>query len=742
MSTFLYRLARWCFEHRRRVLAVWLLLAVLMGALAIVGGGKENDNITIPGTESQQVATLLAHKVPALGGAETQVVMVSRGPAGVTSQADASAIQRAVQQMEHVPQVAAVTDPITTKSISPDGKEALATVLWKVTSANVDNSSLTALQSAAGPARAAGLEVAFGGQVYPGWNPKPSEKPEMIGIAIAFLILLVTFGALAAAGVTILNALIGVLITIASITALSAVTDIATVSTTVAIMLGMSTGIDYGLFIVSRHRHQLLSGKPIKESVGMAVGAAGSSVVFAGATVIAALVGLSVVGIPFLRTMGLLAAGAVTVSVLIAVTLLPAMLGFAGENVTRFVRFRRAPGRLELAARMGVERPTDTVGGRWGRFVVKHRRSVIVAGLLVVAVIALPVAKLNLGLPSGASQPVSNTSRKAYDLTSEHMGPGFNGALLVVADPVTSQDVALKIASRLEAVPDVLRAAPMALENGTTVIQVIPRTGPTDSATTKLVDTIRNERSALSGSTHVQLLVGGPTASNIDVSKKLSGSLPLFLLVVALLALVLLTLAFRTPVVPLKSIVGFLLSIAAALGAEVALFQWGWAASLIGVTKSPVTLSYLPTVLVAILFGLSSDYEVFVVSRIKEYFTKTGDPSQAVERGTGASLRVVSAAALIMFSIFVAFMTTNDVQVKPIAFSFALGVAVDAFVVRLTLVPAVMAALGRRAWYHPRWFAKYVPDPDIEGDRLEARLAAEKRAAETVPALVGLGSKA
>jgi putative drug exporter of the RND superfamily len=339
-------------------------------------------------------------------------------------------------------------------------------------------------------------------------------------------------------------------------------------------------------------------------------------------------------------------------------------------------------------------------------------------------VLAIPVLSMQLGLPTAGSQPTSTTERQAYDLVSEHFGPGFNGALLAVANPVTSEQEVAAITARLAKVPGVLVAKPASFQDGTAVIQVIPKTGPADTATTNLVNQIRDERGALVAGTGAQLLIGGTTASNIDVSSKLFSTLPIFLLVVVGLAFILLTFAFRTILVPIKSILGFLLSVAAALGATVAVFQWGWGASLFGVTQSPQTVSFLPTILIAIIFGLSSDYEVFVVSRIKEDFTKTGDALGAVQRGTGLSVRVVTAAALIMFAIFVAFMTTPISEVRPIAFSFAIGVAIDAFIVRLTLVPAVMAIVGPNFWYHPQWFSKYVPDPDIEGEKLEQRLAA------------------
>jgi RND superfamily putative drug exporter len=735
MSTYLYGLASRCYRNRRRVLVAWLLVAVGVISLGVLSGGKESEEITIPGTESENVVSLLEQKVPAFSGAQTQVVFVSREGSSVTSASSASGIQAAVRQMDGVSQVASVTNPVQTKTISSDHRAAIATVLWKVKASSVEDSSLSSLQRAVRPATGAGLNVQFGGQVFPDWNPKVGEIPELVGITIAFVILLVVFGSLVAAGLPIVSAIIGVAITASGITALAAVTDVTTVAITVALMLGLSTGIDYGLFILSRHRSQLLTGRPMGESVATAVGTAGSSVVFAGGVVIVALLGLIVVGIPFISTVGLVAAGAVVISVLVAVTLVPAILGLAGVRVSRFVRDPVKPGRPEQVARVGATQPHRTAGAAWGRFVVRHRIPVLIAGIGLAAVIAFPITSLRLGLPTGAWYPDSSTGRQAYDLTTEHFGPGFNGPLLAVTTPATPQQ-SLAITERITKVPGVLTAAPAALQNNTAVIQVIPTTGPNASDTTNLVNRIRDERQQLAGN-GARLLVGGNTASNIDVSDKLSSALPIFLVTIVVLALILLTLAFRTVLVPIKSILGFLLSIAAALGATVAVFQWGWGADLLGVTKSSVTLSYLPIILLAIIFGLSSDYEVFVVSRIKERFTKTGDARQAVTEGTGVSVRVVTAAALIMFSVFMAFLSVDNVIVKPIAFSFAVGVLVDAFLVRLTLVPAVMAIAGGRMWHHPKWFAEHVPDPDIEGERLEEQLAASDNRQPGVEATSG-----
>jgi RND superfamily putative drug exporter len=431
--------------------------------------------------------------------------------------------------------------------------------------------------------------------------------------------------------------------------------------------------------------------------------------------------------------MGLAAAASVAVALLIALTLLPAMLGFAGMKVAKFTRLPLLGARAERVARRSAADPDSPAGAAWARFVVRYRVPVLIGGVLLLGVLAIPATKIQLGLPSGASQSPATTQRKAYDLTTEGFGAGFNGALLIVAQNVNSPAATQQIAGALTNMPDVAQVTPVAAQNDIALIQLIPKSGPNDAATTNLVHTLRNNRAAIEGQTGAHILIGGTTASNIDVSAKLSRALPIFLIVVVGLSFILLTFAFRTILVPIKSILGFLLSMSAAVGAQVAMFQWGWGQHIFGITPSQ-TISFLPIIMLAIIFGLSSDYEVFVVSRIKEEYTKNGDARRAVQRGTGLSARVVTAAALIMFSIFVAFMFTNDPTIKAIGFSFATGVFLDAFVVRLTLVPAVMAIIRSKLWYHPEWFARYIPDPDIEGQRLEHKLPARELAAAATSA--------
>jgi RND superfamily putative drug exporter len=731
VSIYLYRLARLAYARRRWVLAIWLVLLIGAVLIAHVSGGKTNNNFTIPGTESQQATDLLSAKIPAIAGGSTQVVFAAVSGVSVLSSSEEAAIEQVVTKLKSAPQVSLVIDPYQAKIVSPDGRLAVATVYYGVSTADVKTSTVSAVQDATRAAQQAGLQVEYGGTVYPGSSNEVSETPEIIGVIIAFVILLVAFGAFVAAGLPILNALIGVTVSLMAVTAVAAVVNIASASTTVAIMLGLSCGIDYSVFILSRHRTNLLRGISPEESVPLAIGTAGSSVVFAGLTVIIALCGLAVARIPFLTAMGLCAAGAVLIALLISLTLLPAMLGFAKGSIVRFLGIAPLRRHIEEVASRTANEPQRLFGARWARFVVRFRIPVLVGGVVLLGVIALPATKIQLGLPSGASQPKSTTVRKAYDLISEHFGIGYNGALLVVTDVSKSSSPTTaisQIATALKAEPGVVTVAPGSPQNGVAVIQVIPSTGPNDPKTATLVNHIRSDRSKIEDGTGATILVGGTTAGNIDTSTKLSDALPLFLLVVVGLAFILLTFAFRTILVPIKSIIGFLLSVFAAFGAQVAVFQWGWGKSLFGITPTE-TLSFLPTIMLAIIFGLSSDYEVFVVSRIKEDFTKTGDARGAVERGTTLSARVISAAALIMFAIFVAFMFTNDPTTKALAFSFATGVFLDAFVVRLTLVPAVMSIVASKLWYHPHWFTKYVPDPDIEGQRLESMLSSEHGAA-------------
>lgn len=721
MSHFLYRLGRFSFRRKWAVLGAWLVVLIGVGAAGLGLGGEPTDNFTIPGTESQRAAGLLEQKLPAFSGAQTQLTFAVQGDRKLTDPPVAAAIGNSIATLSTVPQVALAAGPAETRLVSPDVRVGLGTVQYTAQLGGVDDATVEAVQAAMEPARSAGVRVEYSGGVYPGSKISVPATPEIIGIVIAFIILLVTFGAVVAAGLPILTAGIGVGVGALGILAIAAWTDVPSAALSLALMLGLSCGIDYALFILTRHRNNLLLLMPTEESCALAVGTAGSSVVFAALTVIIALCGLSLVGIPFLTAMGLAAAAAVLIAMLIALTLLPALLGFAGSKVAQFISIPLRPGYPQQVAQVAAFTPQHTFGASWARFVVRFRTPLLIAGITGLIVIGLPTLSMQFGLPSGATQPESSTARQAYDLTSEHLGPGFSGPLLVIADLPESDDPAAvaSITAALQREDGVLNAAPIVAQNGVAIIQVIPTTGPNDPATAELVNRIRDDRQSIEGPTGASILVGGTTASNIDTSDKLAAALPIFLLVVVGLAFVLLTIAFRAALVPITSIAGFLLSVFAALGVQVAVFQWGWAASLLGITAGE-TISFLPIIVLAIIFGLSSDYQIFVVSRIKEARAKSDDARDAVRNGVGLSARVVTAAALIMFGVFLAFVVTDDPIIKAIGLTLAVGVALDAFVVRLTLIPAIMSVLGDTVWAHSRWFAKYVPDLDIEGTALEA----------------------
>src|SRR5882757_6435347 len=488
MSSYLYKIAQFAFRRRRVVLAVWLAAAIAAIAIAQASGGKTNDNFTIPGTESQNASNVLTEKLPAFSGGQTTVVFATANGSGkITDPADKAAIDSALTNLKSVPQVSNVVDPFTGQLVSKDGKVGLGQVQWSAKAVDVKDSGLDALQAAMKPVQAAGVQVEYNGSVFPGWNQQPSELPELIGLVVAFFILMITFGAFAAAGMPILGAIIGVITTLMGITALASVLTIASASTTVALMLGLSCGIDYGLFILSRHRTNLLNGMTPEESVPLAMGTAGSSVVFAALTVIIALCGLTVVGIPFLTVMGLAAAASVAVALLIALTLLPAMLGFAGTKVAKFSRLPGFGARAERVARRSAADPDSTAGARWARFVVRYRVPVLIGGVIVLGVLAIPATKIQLGLPSGASQAKDNTQRKAYDLTTDAFGAGYNGALLIVAEDVDSPADTQQIVSALNKMPDVAKVAPVNAQNGISLIRLTPKSGPNDSATADLV---------------------------------------------------------------------------------------------------------------------------------------------------------------------------------------------------------------------------------------------------------------
>jgi putative drug exporter of the RND superfamily len=724
MATLLYRIGRFSYRRAWIIIGIWaaLFVGVLGGGFAL--GGQSQESFVIPGTESQEALDRLSAVFPAVAGAGIQVVSEAPDGASVSDPAYMAAIQKqaiALSKIDGVEAVVQPFDPYAGYAISKDGTMALTKVQFDGPSSDVTDASIAAVLKTANIGEDAGLRVEFGGQVLQDSSPEITIT-EGFGVIVAGLVLFITFGSLLAAGLPLLSAILGVGITIGGITGVSAFATVSSSAPLLALMIGLAVGIDYSLFILSRHRQQLARGMDAQESAGTAVGTAGSAVVFAGVTVIIALLGLLVVNIPFLSVMGVGAAVAVLVAIAIATTLLPAFLGLAKGRLAPKVGSRTHKRALDVG---GVK---PTAGHRWVKLVLK---APIVAALGVVAILgtlAIPALSLDLNLPDGGSQPASSTTRQAFDLTTKGFGPGFNGPLIIAVDISKSPDAAsdlTAIGKKLSALDDVDYVSP-GLPNAdldTAIIQVIPSSAPDAIATKTLVQQIRDLAPSIEKNYESSISVTGTTAIGIDISTRLANALLPFGLIVVGLSILLLMLVFRSILMPIKAALGFLLSLLASFGVVVAVFQWGWLASVFQVDTPGPILSFMPIILMAVLFGLAMDYEVFLVYGMREEFVKTGKPRAAVEHGFANGARVVTAAALIMFSVFIAFVPEGMGTIKPIALGLAVGVAFDAFLVRMTLVPALMALFGRAAWWLPRWLARILPNVDIEGEHLREHLA-------------------
>lgn len=728
MARLLYRIGRFAARKRWAVLAIWLIALAGLGGAALAAHGTMTDSFSIPGTSAQRAMDQLSAKIPAVGGATGRIVFAAPQGHTITEPQYSQAISSMLARSADLPSVVTVVDPATAKAISPDGRVAMAQIMYRGQVTEVPVDTQNELARLATTYSVDGMTVDLSGAAV---RQMPSVgSTEGLGVVIALIVLLITFGSVVAAGLPLLTALIGVGVGMAGILIVSGFVQMSTTAPILALMLGLAVGIDYALFIVNRHRLQLRAGMDVEESIGRAVGTAGSAVVFAGLTVVIALAALSVVGIPFLTVMGVAAAATVVMAVLIAVTLVPALLGFAGTKVLR------RSSRALVAKDVAVPAPRSN---RWARLVTRRPVAMLVAGVLTLGILAIPAFSLRLGLPDDGTAAPSTTQRHAYDIISGSFGPGANGPLVVTVtsdSPLAMMTAVNTVAGELARVPGVVAAVPsgMSRDGSLAMLQVIPATGPGEKATEDLVHAIRADAPAWGEKAHAEIAVTGQTAMQIDVSAKLAAALPVYLAIVVGLALVLLLLVFRSLLVPIKAALGFLLTIAVSFGLVVAVFQWGWLGALFGVHTPAPIISFLPILMIGVLFGLAMDYEVFLVSGMRESWVHegvvTGDATASVRHGFSASSRVVTAAAIIMTSVFGGFIMAPDTIIASVGFALGVGVLVDAFVVRMTLVPAVMTLLGRRAWYLPGWLAKILPNVDIEG----AALTADARARELTPA--------
>jgi putative drug exporter of the RND superfamily len=742
MTGVLYGLARFCVRHRFAVLSVWLLATVALVAASHSLGDNTNNNLTLPGTNSQRATDTLSRSFPDQSNGTSPIVL-HVGSGKLTDSKYAPAVNQAAADVAKAPDVASVVNPLTSagaSALSKNQKTGYLSVTLSVSpgAMSVDDAQ-NIIDAAAKPAQAAGIEVQTGGQLGQKVSNPSTESSELIGILAAAVILTLTFGTVVAMLLPILTAILGLASALSIVTLFSHVLTVPTVAPTLATMIGLGVGIDYALFIVTRHFRGMKDGLEIHESIARATATSGGAVAFAGGTVTIALVSLAVAGIPLVATMGFMAAVAVVVAVLAALTLLPATLAIIGPRINSLRVHRSHPG----------AQPKQGLWARWASGVASHPVIASVAALAILIPLALPVLSLNLGQQDVAAMSKSTTVRQAYDQISDNFGPGVNGPLLIAVklgspaqassssggssgssggssgssgsasnDPRASDPRLQSLQKDVSQTSGVAAVTPIQIDKAGTIayFNAIAKTGPAEQATTDLVNQLRSSvMPAAEKGTNMTAYVGGTTASYVDLASEISSKLLLQILVVIALSFLLLMLAFRTVVIPAQAAVMNLLSIGAAYGVLTALFQWGWLHGAIGLESAVPIVSYVPLLMFAILFGLSMDYEVFLVSQIKEHADAGEDAKRSVVGGLVTSGRVITAAATIMVFVFGSFVLNGDPTVKQFGVGLAVAVILDATVVRCLLVPARMARLGKWNWYLPRWLDRILPHISIEG---------------------------
>lgn len=741
MSNWLYRLGRFVTRRRRWVLAGWVLIALVVVGVDRVGGGGTVDNFEVPGVESQQAVDLLKEQFPERSGA-TAMVVFHTADGSITDPDAAAGIAASVEEIRSLEHVVAVTDPLASaRSISPEGTTAFASVQFDGSTADLGRDAVDALLDTARPAEAAGVQVEYGGELPTVLKERTTGHAEMIGIIAALIILFVTFRSVYSAILPLGVAVLGLAVGLSLVGLLGAIIDIPSVAPRLGTMIGLGVGIDYALFILSRHRDNLDAGMDNDESIGRTNATAGQAVVVAGGTVVVAILGLQLAGIPFVAALGYSASIVVAVAVLVAITLLPALLGFAGPRVLARSHRQAAERAAEAAGSGDTIAVSDGHSGwvRWAHWVAHHPWRSATSATVVLLVMAIPILDMRLGQADAGTDPTSTTHRRAYDLLADGFGAGFNGPLLLTVDLGTPGDTAVleQIAVAVGDDPGVQAVSPPDVNaaGDTALITAIPTTKPQDQATSDLIHRLRDTTlPAATVDSDATALVGGPTAGFIDQSDKIAGRLLWFIGAVVSLSFLLLMVVFRSLLVPLKAALLNLLSIGAAYGVVVAVFQWGWGRSLIGLDQAVPIASFVPMMMFAILFGLSMDYEVFILSRIREEYHRGHSNIDSVVEGLGATAKVITAAALIMISVFLGFVASDDPVVKMMGIGLATAVAVDATIVRMILVPSTMALVGDPNWWLPKWLDRILPRLDIEGEQPEiAAKAAERSSVSSSP---------
>lgn len=790
MGQKLHKLGAFAYTHAWSVIGIWAAIIVLLGIGAATFMKPTSSSIAIPGTEAQKAIDRFTELFPGAGKGSGRVVFAS--PANKKLDDYKQQIDETSKKIEKIDGVLGVVGPFDNPTaLSGDRTVGFSSIQLKDGNGAIATETLEAVEKAAQDGRAQGLQVELGGDVVDNRPGGILGAGEIAGIAIALLVLTMTLGSLIAAGMPVIVAVTAVLASMAGLFSLSQVISIGATTPVLAVMLGLAVGIDYSLFIINKYRTYALEGYQLKDAAARALGTAGNAVVFAAATVIIALAALAIVQIPFMTTMGLAAAAAIAFAAVIAISLVPALLGLVGARVFT-AKVRKQVAEAQQKGPRGLHVSHRTFWYKWGESIVKHPFIALIAGALIIGVMALPIKDLTLGLPTDEFASKESSERKAYDLLAKGFGAGFNGPLVIVTEglpavsdadkntvreeamkqlneqvavataaqqklfqekaaAITSpqQGIALqqeivaaqasgaqkmqealgqvektvgqyatlvqlkKVADRIAELPNVDTAFPaIATSDGTKgIIQVIPKTAPSDKQTDELITYLRNGQNQQK--LGASLAVTGSTALQKDINTKLSAAFPQYLLVVVGLSFILLVIAFRSILIPIKATLGFLLSVLAMFGALVAVFQWG----MFGITDAPGPIvSFVPIIGIGILFGLAMDYEFFLVSSMHETYHHTKDAKKAIVKGFGLGSKVVAAAGAIMVAVFAGFVTNHDVTVQAIGFGLAVGILVDAFIVRMTIVPAVMTLLGTSAWWLPAWLDNIVPHVSIEGE--------------------------
>jgi len=707
----LNKITSWSYRRRRLVVAAWIVVLVAVNALGMAFGGENKQDFLAPGSESKAALELLDQRFPAQAGDTVSIVVHDDG--GVDRPAVRSVVDEVIGEIAALPHIVGVTPPWEAPGapqISPDGTTAYAVAQLDTTSARLPIEVAEDMLDIAADARAGGVQVELAGQAIDNAQ-STSIGAEGPGLLIAALVLLVAFGSLVAMGLPLATALFGVGVGLAIGQLLTLLVDVPEWAGSVATMIGLGVGIDYALLIVTRYRSELAGGHEPREAARIAMGTAGRSVVFAGATVVISLLGMLTMSQPYVPGVAFSAVATVLFVLAAALTLLPALIGFAGRSIDRFA----LPWRKHA--------PADAASGvwyRWSRFVQRHPIVAGLAGALALGILILPIADLRLGFPDAGNDPTTLTTRRAYDLMTDGFGAGFNGTFVLVADRGDDQALGTlaELTGRLAETPGVAAASPPVASPGqdAAVIAVTPVDSPQDESTTELLERLRDDViPAATDGTGMKVRVGGITASYVDQTDSISSRLPIFIIAVIALSFLLLLAVFRSVLVALKAAILNLLSIVAAYGVVAYAAQGGWFGSLFGITTPTPIPAFIPMMMFAILFGLSMDYEVFLLSRIREEYLRSGDNATAVADGLASTAKVITAAALIMTAVFGAFVLDPQVFLKIIGIGMAAAVVIDATVIRLVLVPATMEMLGDRNWWMPRWLDRIVPHLDIEG---------------------------